>query len=134
MEQANKCGLMTSVARRKWAMRLWKEQTSGEAVEEEGQALSFWQDKTSCWEMCHCPESIRNQCPAPKYPFLPCWQIEGTYLKLSDDGSKGNDTKLCQVCRVYKRYGQGKPIEMKLIGKGLDVYRKSLREKAGTSD
>ena len=79
--------------------------------------------------MCHCPEDIKSQCPASKYPFLPCWEIEGTYLKLSDDGVKGDDLSICQVCRVYKRYGEGKEIEIRLRGKGLDTYCRSLKEK-----
>ena len=99
-----------------------------EIVEGERGALSFWHDKTPCWQMCHCPESIRNGCPAYRYQHLPCWEIEGTYLKLSDDGSKGDDTSICYVCRVYKRYGNGKPIVTKLHGKGLDTYCRSLQE------
>lgn len=90
---------------------------------------NFWQDKTPCWKMCHCPEDMRNQCPAYNYPSLPCWEIEGTYLKLSDNGQNGQDTSICQICRVYKRYGQGKPIEIKLLGKGLDSYCRSLMAK-----
>lgn len=111
-------------------MRVETKQMTAEIMQGEGQVPSFWHGKTPCWEMCHCPESIKNQCPAYRYPLLPCWEIEGTYLKLSDDGSRGDDTSICQVCRVYKKYGQGNPIEIKLRGKGLDTYCRSLREKA----
>ena len=107
-----------------------KERQILQEVEEEVRETSdFWQDKIPCWEMCHCPEDIKGQCPASKYPFLPCWEIEGTYLKLSDDSQKGDDTSICRVCRVYKRYGESKPIEIKLRGKGLDTYYRFVKEK-----
>ena len=93
------------------------------------QSTNFWQGKTPCWEMCHCPESIKSQCPAPRNLSLPCWEIEGTYLKLSDDGNTGDDTSICSVCKVYKRYSEGKLIEIRLRGRGLDSYCRSLREK-----
>lgn len=89
----------------------------------------FWQDKTPCWEMCHCPENIRDSCPAPKHTGLPCWEIEGTYLKLSDNGERGDDTSICRVCRVYRRYGEGKPICVRLVGKGIDAYLRNLKLK-----
>lgn len=89
----------------------------------------FWQGKTPCWQMCHCPEVIRSECPAPKYPAFPCWEIEGTYLKLTDDGTSGRDISICRVCRVYKRWGENKPIELKLFGKGIDSFRRVLEEK-----
>ena len=81
----------------------------------------FWADKQPCWEKCHCPEMIRQECPASRYQFLPCCEIEGTYCKLNDFGAKGNDTSICQVCRVYKKYGKEKPIELKILGRGLNV-------------
>jgi hypothetical protein len=89
---------------------------------------NFWAGKSSCWEMCHCPAIIREECPAPKYQFLPCWQIEGTYCKLDDYGVSGTDTSICQVCRVYKKYGNGQPIELRLFGRGIDSSLKSLRK------
>jgi len=89
-------------------------------------ALGFWEDKTPCWEMFRCPEAMRNECPAFKYRSLPCWQIEGTYCKLYDYGAKGDGTDICQVCRVYKRWGHGEPIEVKLLGKGFDTALKSV--------
>jgi hypothetical protein len=100
-----------------------------ELEKEINEPFNFWQDKTPCWEMCHCPEDIKSQCPAYKNAHLPCWEIEGTYLKLSDDGTRGDDLSICQTCRVYKKYGAGKPIEIKLRGKGLDTYCRSLQEK-----
>jgi hypothetical protein len=92
----------------------------------ESNGLGFWHDRRPCWEMCHCPEKIRNECPAMKYTRFPCWEIEGTYLKLSEDRQTGTDTSLCQVCRVYKRYGGNQPIVLKLLGKGIDSYLRNL--------
>ncbi len=94
----------------------------------------FWQGKIPCWQMCHCPEAIRNECPATKNSSHPCWEIEGTYCKLTDDGNRGDDISICQVCRVYKRYGQGKPIKIRLFGKGVDALFRSLREKTKALD
>jgi len=82
--------------------------------------LGFWEGKTPCWEMFRCPEEVRNECPAFKYRSLPCWEVEGTYCKLFDYGAKGDGTDICQYCRVYKRWGQGEPIEIKLRGKGFN--------------
>jgi len=84
-------------------------------------ALGFWEGKTPCWEMLRCPEPMKKECPAFKYRTLPCWQIEGTYSKLLDYGQRGDSTDICQVCRVYKRYGHGEPIEIKLHGKGFNA-------------
>lgn len=92
---------------------------------------NYWSGKSPCWEMCHCPAMIRGECPATKYQFIPCWQIEGTYCKLDDYGESGYDTSICQVCRVYKKYGNGEPIELKLLGRGLDSSLKSLERLAG---
>ena len=81
----------------------------------------FWEEKTPCWEMTHCPEMIRNECPAFTYQTLPCWKIEGTYCKLDDFGARGDDTSICQVCRVYKKHGAGEPIELELVGRGINA-------------
>jgi hypothetical protein len=91
---------------------------------------NYWTGRSPCWEMCHCPAMIREECPATKYQFTPCWQIEGTYCKLDDYGETGNDTSICQVCRVYKKYGNGEPIEIKLFGRGIDSSLKSLERLA----
>jgi len=90
----------------------------------------FWVGKRPCWEMCQCPETIRKECPALKYQSLPCWEIEGTYCKLDDYGNRGDDTSICEVCRVYKRWGTGKPIEMKLLGRGINTLIKSIGKMA----
>jgi hypothetical protein len=82
--------------------------------------FNFWADKQPCWEKCHCPEIIKTECPATKYRFLPCWEIEGTYCKLDDRGATGNDTSICEVCRVYKKYSNSEPIKLKLLGKGMN--------------
>ena len=88
----------------------------------------FWADKQPCWEQCHCPEMIKQECPASKYQFLPCWEIEGTYCKLDDKGATGKDTSICEMCQVYKKYGNGQPIRLKLFGRGLDAGMKELAE------
>jgi len=90
----------------------------------------FWEGKRPCWEMCHCPEMIKSECPAPKYQSLPCWEIEGTYCKLNEYGTRGDDTSICQVCRVYKRWGGGKPIQLKLCGKGINTTLRSIEKLA----
>jgi hypothetical protein len=92
-----------------------------------GAVGGFWEGKKPCWEMCQCPEMIRSECPAPKYQSLPCWEIEGTYCKLDDCGTRGDDTSICQVCRVYKRWGDAQPIQIKLFGKGIDTILRWIR-------
>jgi len=44
----------------------------------------------------------------------------------------GRDTTICQVCRVYKKYGQGKPIQLRLLGAGIDAALNGTLEKTGT--
>ncbi|MEW6033365.1 MAG: hypothetical protein AB1603_00755 [Chloroflexota bacterium] len=90
----------------------------------------FWEGKKPCWEMCQCPEMLQKECPAPKYQALPCWEIEGTYCKLDDYGATGTDTSICEVCRVYKKYGVGKPIQIKLCGRGINTTLSAI-EKLG---
>jgi len=87
----------------------------------------FWAGKTTCYQLCHCPSAIRDECPATKHNFLPCWEIEGTYCKLQKKGkvTTGTDTSICKVCRVYKKYGDNKPIQLKLLGKGIDATMNS---------
>jgi hypothetical protein len=82
-----------------------------------GPEEGFWQGKTPCWEMVHCPETIRSQCPASKGHPAACWEIEGTYCKLPS----GQDTSTCEVCVVYKRWGGGKPITIKVTGPGIGI-------------
>ena len=88
----------------------------------------FWEGKRPCWEMCQCPEMIRNECPALKHQSFPCWEIEGTYCKLDDYGVRGDDISLCQVCRVYKTYGENKLIQIRLWGKGINTSFKISKE------
>ncbi len=90
----------------------------------------FWAGKRPCWEMCQCPEMIRNECPTTKFLSTPCWEIEGTYCKLDNYGATGDDTTICQVCRVYKRWGENKPIAIKLKGKGMNTSLKAVTEAA----
>ena len=93
-------------------------EAKGKIMAEPG--LGFWEGKTPCWEMFRCPEAIKAECPAFKFRSLPCWEIEGTYCKLFDYGTKGDGTDVCQHCRAYKRWGQAKPIELKLLGRGFN--------------
>lgn len=97
-----------------------KEDTHQETV------TDFWAGKTPCWEMCHCPPDIMDECPAPKYTFLPCWEMEGTYCKLDDYGATGLDTSICGMCRVYKKWGSGKPIQIRLFGKGIKTTLRAV--------
>jgi len=90
--------------------------------------FNFWADKQPCWEKCHCPEMIKAECPSTRYQFLPCWEIEGTYCKLDDRGATGKDTSICEVCRVYKKYGDGEPIRLKLFGKGINAQLVELEK------
>jgi len=110
------------------AKTLEKVETAPEVSEERG--FNFWTDKTPCWELCHCTNMVKGECPAFKYQFLPCWEIEGTYCKLDDYGADGRDTSICEVCRIYKKYGGGKPIRLKLLGRGINTSLKMLAEVA----
>lgn len=92
----------------------------------------FWVGKTPCWEMFHCPEAVRRECPAFKYRSLPCWEIKGTYCKLDDYGATGLDTSVCQTCQVYKRYSHGEPRQVKLFSKGIDTSLRSLAKGDGS--
>jgi hypothetical protein len=85
------------------------------------QALGFWEGKTPCWDMFHCPDAIKKECPAFQYHTLPCWQIEGTYCKLLDARPEGTASDICHVCRVYGKWGGQEPIEIKLRGKGSGI-------------
>jgi hypothetical protein len=93
---------------------------------QEERGFNFWTGKDTCWNKCHCPEMIQAECPAAKYQFLPCWEIEGTYCKLDDKGATGKDTTVCQTCQVYKKYGNGEPIRIKLFGRGIDAGLRDL--------
>jgi len=83
-------------------------------------SLGFWEGKTPCWEMFRCPEIIRSECPAFKHRSLPCWEIEGTYCKIFDYGPEGKGADICALCRVFKRWGSGEPIKIKLFGEGFN--------------
>jgi len=85
-----------------------------------GVPSGFWEGKTPCWEILRCPEYIKAECPAFRFQGVPCWQIEGTHCKLSVGCQRGDNTEICQVCRVYKRWGQEEPIEIKLQGVGFN--------------
>jgi len=98
------------------------------AVEEEKK--NYWTGKVPCWEKSNCPDMIKGECPASKYQFLPCWEIEGTYCKLDDKGATGCDTSICETCQVYKKYGNGEPIKIKLFGHGIDTTLNELQKVA----
>lgn len=82
---------------------------------------TFWTGKTHCWTMCNCPDPIKSECPAPRHEDTPCWEIEGTYCKLDDQGASGQDIDICQSCRVYKRWGDSVPVKITLFGEGIDT-------------
>ena len=87
----------------------------GQARYDEALLPGFWYGKTPCWEITNCPDSIKNTCPAPKYPSLPCWQIEGIFCKLDERSASGSDTSICKLCRVYEQYGSGRSLKIKLF-------------------
>jgi len=105
------------------------QEAKGNILEED--ELGFWEGKTTCWKMCTCPQSLRQECPAFKNRDLPCWEIEGTYCKLDDYGATGRDTSICQVCRVYKRWGSNEPIKIRLFGQGLNPTFAQQTSKTG---
>ena len=105
------------------AEALLQGEVSGSTAPEE--VTDFWGNKRPCWEMSHCPPEIRDECPAYQNKTLPCWAIEGTYSKLCMAGSQANgqDTTTCHTCPVYKRYGEGKPIQLRpVVGAGTVVH------------
>ena len=106
------------------AKTMEKIETAAETRDDKG--FKFWTGKNPCWELSHCTNMVKAECPAFKYQFLPCWEIEGTYCKLDDYGADGKDTSICEVCRVYKKYGNSEPIRIKLFGKGMDTQLKAL--------
>jgi len=93
----------------------------------------FWEGKSPCWEMVHCPAVIRDDCPVQRHQDMACWELEGTYCKLSDGGASGKDTTVCEVCRVYRRWGNNKPITIKLLGDGMNASRRKGATTATTS-
>ena len=108
------------------AKTMEKIETAAETRDDKG--FKFWTGKSPCWELSHCTNMVKAECPAFKYQFLPCWEIEGTYCKLDDKGATGRDTSICETCRVYKKYGGGQPITLKLFGKGIDTHLKELEK------
>jgi len=110
----------------KMAKTVVKIEEKADPKEERG--FNFWTDKTPCWEVSHCTNMVKAECPSFKYQFLPCWEIKGTYCKLDDYGTDGKDTSICEICRVYKTYGEGKPIQLKLMGRGINTSLKSLEQ------
>jgi protein-arginine kinase activator protein McsA len=90
--------------------------------------MGFWESKTPCWEMFRCPAEVRSECPAHTYRSTPCWQIEGTYCKLAENGMRGDGTEICESCRVYKKWGHAEPIQITLQGKGFNPVGKIVGE------
>ena len=103
-----------------------KIETKAEVIEEK--RFNFWTRKTPCWELSHCTNMVKAECPSFKYQFLPCWEIEGTYCKLDDYGANGKDTSICEICKIYKIYGEGKPIQLKLLGRGINTSLEQLEK------
>lgn len=94
-----------------------KEKSGTAYGEQKERNLGYWQGKTPCWEMTGCPKAIKIECPAIRCESLPCWQIEGTFRKIFDYEQGGDGTAMCRLCEVYKKYGGGEPIEIKLLVK-----------------
>ena len=112
------------------ARTMEKIETAAETRDDKG--VKFWAGKNPCWEVSHCTNMVKAECPAFKYQFLPCWEIEGTYCKLDDYGADGKDTSICEVCRVYRTYGDGKSIQLKLLGRGINTSLKMLEKVAAS--
>ena len=93
---------------------------------------NFWFGKMPCWEVNQCPDNIKNVCPTPKYSFLPCWQIEGTYCKLDERHAGDLDTSICRLCPVYKQYGGCSPLQIKLFCSGIDTSVITAAKSGGT--
>ena len=47
---------------------------------------------------------------------------------VGSDVADGKDTSICEVCRVYKTYGEGKPIQLKLMGRGINTSLQMLEK------
>jgi hypothetical protein len=84
-------------------------------------AEDFWSGKTPCWEMTKCPEPIHSGCPAYHHRSYPCWEIEGTYCKWNEWGGNGRDISICLKCEVYLTWGEGRRIELRLLGHGIKL-------------
>jgi len=46
--------------------------------------------------------------------------------EIHGDGEKGHNTDICRVCRVYKRWGNEEPIEIKFRGRGFNQAKVNL--------
>ena len=86
--------------------------------------LGFWVEKIPCWETFHCSQVTKDDCPAFRYRDLPCWEVEGTYCKLFDCGARDNGNNVCQACSIYKRWGHGEAIQIKLTSKEFNAIAK----------
>jgi len=70
----------------KWQAEAWAEWESSQ-LEQEGQVeqaaggATPSMAKQPCWELKGCSQAVRDQCPAPKRPEIPCWlarrRVEG---------------------------------------------------------
>ena len=68
--------------------------------------FGYWIGKTPCWEIIHCPDSIRNYCPVYLNPDIPGWRVGGAYCPLFDSREIYGDFKeVCRHCRVYQEMG-----------------------------
>ena len=78
------------------AKTMEKIETAAETRDDKG--FKFWTGKSPCWELSHCTNMVKAECPAFKYQFLPCWEIEGTYCKLDDYGADGKVIRCRTIC------------------------------------
>ena len=90
---------------------------SGAAVE--SVSADYQAGRNPCWRICSCPEQVREECPAHRDGSRPCWEIAGTFCKLTvgDTAGDDQDTTVCQTCRVYRTYGDRKAIILGQIDK-----------------
>jgi HEAT repeat protein len=47
--------------------------------------------------------------------------MEGTYIKPTDVAARESWTHICESCRVYRKWGKGQQIEIKLLGRGYNL-------------
>jgi two-component system alkaline phosphatase synthesis response regulator PhoP len=88
-------------------------------------ATGFWEGKSPCWELTHCEAGIRNECPAYAEQALACWKTPGTYCQLEAFDGIGDETSICRVCRVYRKYGAGEPLPAQPLEGLVDTWAKS---------
>jgi hypothetical protein len=79
--------------------RRWQREAAAESL----QALSATAPVTlavaneaPCWEQRNCPPEIRERCPAPRTPALPCWLVRRD--------AEGCLPEACFACALFKQF------------------------------